>query len=120
MTVSATHPDSGTSVTFAISGDYFNTSLNTRTRIFICAPNEDSACAQSDQSLRCSHEETLQPWLSKMRSVKILIRLRRSGADLELHCPHMPEDTLSHGAAHLSLNYRKTFEINIGREIVKH
>ena len=37
-----------------------------------------SACAsvQSDQSLRCPHEETLHPWLSKMRPVKILIRLR--------------------------------------------
>ena len=36
-----------------------------------------SACAsaQSDQSLRCPHEETLHPYLSKMRSVKILIRL---------------------------------------------
>ena len=39
-----------------------------------------SACAsaQSDQSLRCSHEETLNPCLSKMRPVKILIRLRES------------------------------------------
>ena len=35
-----------------------------------------SACAfaQSDQSLRCSHEETLYPWLSKICSRKILIR----------------------------------------------
>ena len=31
--------------------------------------------AQSDQSLRCPHEQTLQPWLSQMRPVKILIRL---------------------------------------------
>ena len=37
-----------------------------------------SACAsaQSDQSLRCSHEETLHTWVSNMRPVKILIRLR--------------------------------------------
>ena len=37
-----------------------------------------SACAfaQSDQSLRCPHEETLHPWLSQKRPVKILIRLR--------------------------------------------
>ena len=37
-----------------------------------------SACAsaQSDQSLRRPHERTLHPWLSKMRQVKILIRLR--------------------------------------------
>ena len=34
------------------------------------------AFAQSDQSLRWAHEETLHTWLSKMRSVKILIRLR--------------------------------------------
>ena len=36
-----------------------------------------SACAfaQSDQSLRCPHEETLHVWLWKMRPVKILIRL---------------------------------------------
>ena len=38
-----------------------------------------SACAsaQSDQSLRCPHEETLYPWLSKLRPLKILIRLCR-------------------------------------------
>ena len=27
-------------------------------------------------NLRCPHEETLHPWLSEMRPVKILIRLR--------------------------------------------
>ena len=36
----------------------------------------DCVSAQSDLSLRCPHDETLQPWLSKMRPVKILIRLR--------------------------------------------
>ena len=62
-------------------------------RCFICAvtwenvPSDmcaqrrhKSACAsaQSDQSPRRPHEETLHPWLSlsKMRPVKILIRLR--------------------------------------------
>ena len=37
-----------------------------------------SACAsaQTDKSLRCSHDQTFHPWLSKMRPVKILIRLR--------------------------------------------
>ena len=37
-----------------------------------------SACAstQSAQSLCCEHEETLHPWLSKMRPVKNLIRMR--------------------------------------------
>ena len=33
---------------------------------------------QSDQSLRCPQEEILHTWLSKMRAVKILIRLRES------------------------------------------
>ena len=31
--------------------------------------------AQSDQNLRCPHEETLHHWLSKIRPRKILIRL---------------------------------------------
>ena len=35
-----------------------------------------SAYVRSDQSLRCPHEETLHTWLSKIRPVKILIRLR--------------------------------------------
>ena len=35
------------------------------------------ASAQSDQSFHCPHEETLHSWLSKMRPVKILIRLRK-------------------------------------------
>ena len=37
-----------------------------------------SACAsaQSDQSIRCAHEETVHLWLSNMRSVKIQINLR--------------------------------------------
>ena len=29
----------------------------------------------SNQSLRCPHKDTLHPWLSKMRPVKIVIRL---------------------------------------------
>ena len=32
---------------------------------------------RSDQSLCCPHEETLQQLLSKMRPIKILIRLRK-------------------------------------------
>ena len=40
-----------------------------------------SACAsvQSDQSLCCPRKETLPSWLSKMRPVKILIRLCECG-----------------------------------------
>ena len=44
-----------------------------------CGPNGDAnqpAHPRSLVSLRCPHEETLHPWLSKMRPVKILIRLR--------------------------------------------
>ena len=37
--------------------------------------NSDCASAHSDQSFRCPHEESLHPWISKMRPVKILIRL---------------------------------------------
>ena len=33
------------------------------------------ASAHSDQSLCCPHVETLHPWLSKMRPIKILVRL---------------------------------------------
>ena len=43
----------------------------------MCA-NEDSdhcASAQSDQSLRCPHEDILRPWLSKLQPVKNMIRL---------------------------------------------
>ena len=48
---------------------------------YMCAQQRlKSACAsaQSDQCLRCPHEEALHPWLSEMRPVKILIRPRMS------------------------------------------
>ena len=51
-----------------------------KTFLLTCAQRRyKSVCtsAQPDQSLRCLHEETLHPWLSKMRLVKILIRLRK-------------------------------------------
>ena len=32
-----------------------------------------------------------------------MILLADAQADLGLHCPHMPEDTFSHGAANLEL-----------------
>ena len=52
------------------------------------ALNEDSisayTSAQSDQKLCCPHEETLHPWLSKMRPVKILIRLRKSSLGVQV------------------------------------
>ena len=55
-----------------------------------------SACAstQSDQSLRCPHDETLHSWISKMRPVKILI-CANAQADLYLRWTHMSEGTFS-------------------------
>ena len=40
---------------------------------------------QSDQNLRYPYEETLYPWLSKMRTAKIQIRLRESESSLGAH-----------------------------------
>ena len=51
------------------------------------------AFAQSDQSRRCPHQETLHSWLSKMHPDKILIRLRAN--------EHMSEDMLSDLAAYM-------------------
>ena len=45
-----------------------------KTNKMACAPSEDSS-AQSDQSLRCRHEETVRLSLSIERTVKTLIRL---------------------------------------------
>ena len=38
-----------------------------------------NSSAQSDQSLRCPHEEALRPWLSNERITKTLIRVRLGG-----------------------------------------
>ena len=54
----------------------------------------DCASAQSDQSLCCTHEETLHHWLSTKRPVKILIRLIWNVAG------HMSVGALSDVAAH--------------------
>ena len=55
-----------------------------------------SACASalSDESLRFPHEETFHPWLSRMRPVSILIKLREcegwSESSLDTHiCRYM-------------------------------
>ena len=42
----------------------------------MCIQWRVNVSAQSDQSLRCPHEETLHPWLPKVRPMNILIRLR--------------------------------------------
>ena len=49
------------------------------TKLLTCVPNGDSnqlAIPRSLTNLRCPHEETFYPWLSKMHQVKIKIRLR--------------------------------------------
>ena len=48
----------------------------TQVSLYFRAVWSESSFVQSDQSLRCPHEETLHPWLPKMHTVKILIRLR--------------------------------------------
>ena len=57
----------------------FSVYLNRHVFVIVCAQRwRKLACAsaQSEKSLRGWHEVTLHPWLSKMRPVKILIRLR--------------------------------------------
>ena len=43
----------------------------------------------------CPHEKSLHTWLPKMRSVKILIRLRECAGDLVLRNAHMSKGTFS-------------------------
>ena len=71
-----------------------------------------SACAsaQSDQSLRYPHEDTLYPWLSKMYPVKILIRLRE--------CAVWSESSLgahewSYVFWHMLISPRETLQVKI-------
>ena len=72
-----------------------------------------SACesAQSDQSPRCPHKESLHPWLSKMCQVQSLIRLRECAesdqiarnaqVDLNLRWAHISKGTFSAVGARL-------------------
>ena len=64
------HVDDRTVTVFNINGPQCQ-----KTSLQICSPNEDSSqrAVRSDHSLRCPHEETLHPWLFKMRPVEILI-----------------------------------------------
>ena len=54
-----------------------------------CAPSEDSASAQTDQSLRCLHEDTLCPKLPTERTMKALIRLGGYPGSPSHHWAHM-------------------------------
>ena len=67
--------------TWAIAICVHNKNHNVRKRVFLHVRQTKlksaRASAQSDRSLRFPHEEALPPWLSKMRPVEILIRLRK-------------------------------------------
>ena len=69
-----------------------------------CAPDEDAYQHEHPRSLIslcCPHKKSLHPWLSKMRPVNILIRLRFGFAqsNLNLRSTHMSEGTFSDVAA---------------------
>ena len=55
---------------------------------------------QSDQSIRCPHEETLQPWLSKNAFSENSDHTANAQADLNLHWARMSDCTLPDGLAH--------------------
>ena len=72
------------------------------------APKEDTnqpAFAQSDQILLCSHEETLYPWLSKMRSGKSLITL--------CECAGWSESSLSVHIWRYVFSHVALYEVNV-------
>ena len=71
-------------------------SCNVSKHLLTCAPNEDSNQTAHPRcliSLRCLHDETLHPLLSKIRPVTILIWLQ---ADLNLRRAHMSEGQGAH------------------------
>ena len=62
----------------------------------------DCASAQSDHSIRCQHEETLSPLLSKVRTARILIRLRECAqSDQNLRWAPMSECTFPYVAVQI-------------------
>ena len=77
---------------------------------------------QSDQSFLCPHEETMHPLLSKMRQVKILIRLREctgnAHVDQILRWTHMSGDVFSYVTDHIIL-VSLYFKINISDNTVE-
>ena len=69
-----------------------------------CTPNEESNHLVHYCSLIrvfLIRRKKLHPWLSKVRSVKILIRLANAQVNLNLCWVHMSEGTFSDVAAHL-------------------
>ena len=65
---------------------------------------------RSDLSLRCSHEETLLLWLSKMRQENIWSDWANALADLNLRRTCMSEGIFTDVAAHLFYRVRKPWE----------
>ena len=81
--------------------------MRKRTFLRICAQRRLKSVfvsAQSCQSLRCLHGETLHHWPSKMHPRKIMIRLREcTGWSESSHCAHI-QDTFSDIASHFISN----------------
>ena len=75
----------------------------------MCEDSNQPPQSRTLMSLRCPHEESLHPWLSKKRPVKILIRLREcavwSESSLGAHVRGMFSDVAAHM---LTCHYRCT------------
>ena len=75
-----------------------------KTSILPCWPKEDTnqlAHPSSSISLCCPHEDILHSWLFKMRTAKILIRLRKYAVWSESSLAHMSDGTFSNNALRL-------------------
>ena len=73
-----------------------------KTNKMACAPSEDTdqpGHPPSLNSLRCPHDESLDPWLPIERTAKTLIRSAQSY--LSLRWAHMPFCWFCHEAAHM-------------------
>ena len=82
--------------------EYQQCQLSLRTTNDMCAQRRRRSAwvsIQSDQSLCCPHEETLDPWLSLKLTAKTLIRLGH--ADLSLRWTHRSFCWFCHTAAQL-------------------
>ena len=75
------------------------------------------ASAQFDQSLRCPHEETLDPQLPIEHKVKTLIRRADAQADLSLRWAHMSFCWFYRAAAHIRFSEMKVFPVGIKRNL---
>ena len=64
-------------------------------------PTNTQIIVQSDQSLCCSHEETLHTWVSKTRPMNILVTPRELQINLYLRLGYIIEGTFSDLAAYM-------------------